>query len=287
MSKIGIVIPTLNAGGQFHKLMEQIDSQTCHIAHKLVIDSSSTDETRLIAEQHGFAVVVIPEEEFNHGKTRNQAFSYMKDRVDILIYITQDVLFVDDFSLQYLVESLERHQQAGAAYGRQLPQPGASPGAQLQRMFNYPADGCVKSFEDRSRKGIKTAFLSNSFAAYQCSVLEAIGGFTEVVACEDMYAGAKMLLQGYTIVYEPAARVYHSHEYGWRENFNRYYDTGVFHKMQPWIRQTFGENEREGMRMVRYQMKEAHRLGGWKVAAGLLWDNCIRYAAYCCGRLFG
>ena len=31
----------------------------------------------------------------------------------------------------------------------------------------------------------------------------------------------------------------------------------------------------------------AHRLGGWRVVVALLWDSCVRYAAYCCGKIFG
>jgi len=287
MGRIGVVIPTLNAGSQFHRLMDQIDTQTCSVTRKLVLDSSSDDDTREIARKHGFEVMLIPRNQFNHGGTRNRAFFYLKEQVDILIYITQDVQLADNSSFQRLAEALDGIAEAGAAYGRQLPQVGASPGARLQRLFNYPAEGFIKSFADKDRLGIKTAFLSNSFAAYRCSALVSIGGFSEVVACEDMCAGAKMLMKGYSIVYEPTARVYHSHEYNWRENFNRYYDTGAFHKQQPWIDQTFGSSEKEGIRMLQYQLKVAHQLGGWAVVIGLLWDNCIRYAAYRCGKLFG
>ena len=129
--------------------------------------------------------------------------------------------------------------------------------------------------------------MSNSFAAYRCSALDSVGGFPEVVACEDMYVGAKLLMRGYMLAYEPAAMVYHSHDYDWRGNFHRYYDTGVFHKQQPWINKTFGGNEKEGIRMLKYQLRAAHQLGGWKVVAGLLWDSCVRYVAYCCGKIFG
>ena len=64
---------------------------------------------------------------------------------------------------------------------------------------------------DREALGIKTAFLSDSFAAYRCDALADVGGFPDVPACEDMYVGAKLLQAGYTIVYAAEAQVYHSH----------------------------------------------------------------------------
>ena len=287
MSRIGVVIPTLNAGSQFHKLLEQIDSQTCPLACKLILDSSSTDDTREVAAQHGFEVMLIRRKDFNHGQTRALAFSHLNGQVDLLIYITQDILLAGTESFQYLADALDNNMDAGAAYGRQLPHLGASPSAQLQRMFNYPEDKCIKSFADRERLGIKTAFLSDSFAAYRCSALESVGSFPRVIACEDMYVGAKMLLQGYKIVYEPLARVYHSHDYTWKENFQRYYDTGVFHKQESWINATFGGNEKEGIRMLQYQLKAAYMMGGWKLVLESFGDNCVRYLAYRCGKLWG
>jgi len=287
MNRIGIVIPTLDAGAQFPKLLEQLMRQSCQVERCLVVDSSSEDGTREAALSHGCEVLSIARREFNHGRTRQQAFVYLQDSVDILVYITQDILFAADDSLERLVKALENQADAGAAYGRQLPYPGASQEARLQREFNYPPQRRVKSMADREALGIKTAFLSDSFAAYRCDALADVGGFPDVPACEDMYVGAKLLQAGYTIVYAAEAQVYHSHEYGLQENFHRYYVTGVFHKQQSWIRQVFGGSEGEGLRLLRYQLREARRLGGWLTAVGLLWDNGIRYAAYCLGKWFG
>ena len=287
MNRIGIVIPTLDAGEQFPKLLEQLMRQSCQVERCLVVDSSSEDGTREAAVAHGCEVLSIDRREFNHGRTRQQAFIYLQDSVDILVYITQDILFASDDSLERLVQALENQADAGAAYGRQLPHSGASLEARLQREFNYPPQRRVKSMADCEVLGIKTAFLSDSFAAYRCDALVAVGGFPDVPACEDMYVGAKLLQAGYTLVYAAEAQVYHSHEYGLWENFYRYYITGGFHKQQSWIRQVFGGSEREGMRLLRYQIRAARKMGGWPTVASLIGENCIRYAAYCLGRIFG
>ena len=46
--KVALIIPTLNAGGQFIKLLEQIDKQTLSVK-KFLVDSDSTDGTDALA----------------------------------------------------------------------------------------------------------------------------------------------------------------------------------------------------------------------------------------------
>ncbi|BBI49658.1 hypothetical protein HORIV_20790 [Vreelandella olivaria] len=69
---------------------------------------------------------------------------------------------------------------AWGAFGRQLPHPDASPIAAHARYFNYPDESRVVATADIPRLGIKTAFLSNSFAAYRREALSARAGFPKV-----------------------------------------------------------------------------------------------------------
>jgi rhamnosyltransferase len=109
---------------------------------------------------------------------------------------------------------------------------------------------------DSPKFGIKTAFISNSFAAYRRTALLSVGGFpSNTILSEDTYVAAKMLLAGWKIAYCADAMVYHSHNYGFIEEFKRYFDIGVFHAREPWIRQAFGQAEGEGMRYVRSELK--------------------------------
>lgn len=287
MYRVGVVIPTLNAGPDFQDLLEQIGQQDCPLVRRLVIDSGSEDTTPSQARQYGFEVLSIERRQFNHGGTRQMAFERMKNDVDLVFFITQDIRLYDKDSFSHLVEAFG-NPEIGAAYGRQLPFPGASVSASLLRQFNYPAESCVKSLEDRKSLGIKTAFLSDSFAAYRCDALAAVGGFPQkVVVCEDMYVAAKLLLAGYKIAYAAEARVYHSHEYGWKENFWRYYLTGVFHKQEAWIADTFGASEKEGLWLLRYQLQKAYEAGGWQSIGAMLLDDVVKYAAFRWGKIRG
>jgi len=153
-------------------------------------------------------------------------------------------------------------EQVGAAYGRQLPHRNAGPIASHARLFNYPAESQLRSLQDRARFGIKTAFISNSFAAYRRNALMQVSGFpVDTIMNEDTYVAGKMLLSGWKIAYCADAQVYHSHDYGFLDEFKRYFDIGVFHTHTAWLQQTFGGASGEGLRFViselRYLMKHA------------------------------
>jgi rhamnosyltransferase len=158
----------------------------------------------------------------------------------------------------------------GAVCGRQLPHLDATILARHARIFNYPDKSRVKSLEDASLLGLKTAFLSNSFAAYRANALKDAGGFPDhVIFGEDMYVAAKMLQKGWKIAYAAKAECRHSHNYTLVEEFRRYFDNGVFHAREPWIREMLGGAGGEG---IRYVISELRFLG-WKHL--YLWPSSI------------
>ena len=250
--KVGLIIPTLNAGENFRKLLEQINSQTLQ-TKKLLVDSDSTDGTDALAKSFDFEVMKILRKDFNHGATRQKAVEYLteKNPVDVVIFMTQDIFLYDENSLSELVKIFSEDEKVGLCYGRQLPHKNATTEAKFLRAFNYPAESQMRSLEDKKIFGIKTAVASNSFAAYRVDALKKIGGFPKnVILSEDMFVAAKMLVEGYKIFYNADAKVFHSHNYTAAEEFHRYFDIGVFHSRESWIRKTFGSAEGAGKKFV-------------------------------------
>ena len=250
--KFGLIIPTLNAGGNFLKLLEQISEQTLQ-TEKLLIDSDSTDGTDALAKKFGFEVIKVLRTEFHHGATRQLALEHLlkKNSCDVVIFLTQDVFLHDENSLAELVKIFSEDESVGVSYGRQLPHENATLEAKFLRAFNYPEENQIRSLEDKKKFGIKTAMNSNSFAAYRVSALEKIGGFpSQVILAEDMFVAAKILLAGYKVAYIADAQVYHSHNYTAAQEFHRYFDIGVFHSRESWIRKTFGSAEGAGKKFV-------------------------------------
>jgi rhamnosyltransferase len=131
---------------------------------------------------------------------------------------------------------------------------------------------------DKETLGIKTAFCSNSFAAYRVDVLAQIGGFPKkVILGEDMWVAAKMLQEGYFVAYVSEACVKHSHNYTLKEDFRRYFDTGVFHQEESWILKAFGAPTDEGKRFVLSELGLLKTLP-WIQSMQLLFEISIRTA---------
>ena len=279
MYKVAIVIPTCNAGREFASLLTEIAQQSLPIAGKLVIDSSSTDGTADVAGKHGWQVRSIPRAEFSHGGTRQMAVELLPEDIEIVVFLTQDVRLPDRHSLEKLVGSFEDLQVA-AAYGRQLPHEGASIYAAVDREFNYPAVSRIKSMADSKELGIKTAFLSDSFAAYRVQDLRKAGGFPKINICEDMYVAGKMLLAGKHIAYVAEAEARHSHEPKLKDMWNRYRAMGRFQQQNPWIRASLGSAGGEGMKLLRYQIGRVHGEKGISGVLKILALDIVKFAAY-------
>jgi len=282
-NKVAIVIPTLNALRSLPGLMESLFKQDLQSDETLIIDSSSSDDTVALAEQSGCTVRVIPRDYFSHGKTRGEALEHLRD-FQYIVFLSQDAVLYGNRSIASLIEEFN-DEGVGAAFGRQLPNGTTSHIEFHLRLFNYPEESSVRNGNDLGQGKMKLPFLSNSFAAYRLSALEDVGGFPDnVIMCEDMYVAAKMLLTGWKIAYNADARIFHSHNYSPIQYFKRSFDIGVFHGMEPWIRDKFGSSEVEGLRYVRsqtgYLMKKAPHL-----LPAAIFQNFLRYTGYRLGLL--
>ena len=282
--KIAVIVPTLDAGALWSEWLEAYRRQTLVPEYALVVDSSSSDATPALARQAGIEVVTISRAEFNHGGTRQCAIGRLPAEVELVILITQDAVMDDERAFANLVAAFT-DPAVGAAYGRQLPRTGASPIESHARLFNYPSEGRVKSVADIPVLGFKTTFISNSFAAYRRSALNAVGGFpSDVILSEDTYVAAKMLLAGWKLAYCAEAKVRHSHDYSIVEEFKRYFDVGVFHAKNRWIKEAFGGAEGEGRRFVNSEMKYLAASAPVLLPSALL-RTVLKYAGFSLGMI--
>jgi rhamnosyltransferase len=265
--KVACVIPTYNGKDDLERLLDSLQKQTAAF-ELFIVDSSSSDGTAELARSRCSNVLSIPSHEFNHGGTR-QLMVERNPGYDVYVFLTQDAYLEDPQAIEKIVSPFA-YAKVAAVCGRQLPHLDANALAKHARAFNYPESSRVKTLADSQELGIKTAFMSNSFAAYRGEALMEIGGFpNHVIFAEDMYVAAKMLQTGWKVAYEGNASCRHSHNYTITEEFRRYFDMGVFHAREPWIRETFGGAGGEGLRYVKSELKF---LG----ASGLfLWPSAI------------
>ncbi|WP_341780809.1 glycosyltransferase [Ectopseudomonas mendocina] len=279
--KVACVIPTFNGRADLLRLLRSLKMQSA-LFDLLVVDSGSTDGTEELAREYVRCVISISSRQFNHGGTRQMMVDSYPD-YDVYVFLTQDAYLEDPCAIEKLLAHFDEP-KVGAVCGRQLPHRDASALAAHSRFFNYPATSRVKSINDSSEFGIKTPFISNSFSAYRRDALVATGGFpAHVILSEDMYVAAKMLIAGWCVAYAGDAVCRHSHNYTAKEEFCRYFDQGVFHAREPWIRQRFGGAGGEGLR---YVISELRYLGFFR---SYLWPssvlrNALKLLAYKLGQ---
>ena len=281
--KLLLVVLTRNPGEVFDDWIAALNGLKDKPDSVLVIDSSSTDGTQSKAEAAGFSVVVIDQADFNHGSTRQIAVNSHPE-CEFIVFMTQDAILSSPDALKNLLRPFDDN-AVGAVCGRQLPRVNAGPIEAHARIYNYPEQSSLRTFEDSRTMGVRAAFLSNSFAAYRISALSAVGGFPDdVIFGEDMYVAARLLKAGYKIAYAADACVYHSHSYSIMQEFKRYFDMGVFHVREPWIRQEFGSVAGEGMKFLVSEYNYLFRHAFWKIPEAIL-RAIFRYAGFRLGLL--
>jgi len=249
-----LIVPTCNAMEHWNALRSGIQAQSMVPDQVIVIDSCSSDRTVEFARAAGFDVIEIEREEFNHGGTRQRA-AEAASRAAIVMYMTQDVILSDPAAFERML-SIFDDQKIGAAFGRQLPSLGANPLEAHARLFNYPANSRVRTFNCRHELGFKSIFFSNSFGAYRRAALMSVGGFPcDVIFGEDTVVIARLHRAGWKTAYVAEACVHHSHGYSMAEEFQRYFDIGVLHGRERWLIDQFGKANGEGKRFVLSEMR--------------------------------
>ena len=252
--RVALVVPTFEAGATWPAFTQAVQGQVGVDMTVWVVDSNSKDGTLGQAQSCAWNTLSLGERAFNHGGTRQWAIERIEADVEFVVLMTQDALLATPDALCRLLKPFA-NESVGAVYGRQLPHADATLLAAQARFFNYPNSSFVNTFEDRARLGLKAAVCSNSFAAYRLTHFKAVGGFPKhVIMGEDMWVAARMLMAGFKVAYASEALVYHSHNHSFKEEFQRYFDTGVFHAQAPWLLENFGSVKSEGLKMLKAQL---------------------------------
>jgi len=263
-----VIVPTYNPGkDEWAQWLRALKSQVCQPQKVIVVDSGSVDGTQTLTQAEGHSFLEINAKDFDHGGTRQWALNKaleaaaktQENSPEYVVFLTQDAILSEPSALKNLLQAFD-NPSVSAAYGRQLPKPDANWLEALTRHFNYPEQSQTVSLADREKLGLKACFFSNAFGAYRTQALLEQGGLSIGLPLgEDTLMAAKLLLSGQSLQYQAQAAVYHSHHYNVLQDFQRMFDTGVFHAQNKWLIQTFGKPEAEGMRLVQSQWQYVWR----------------------------
>lgn len=274
-----LVIPVLNAEAYLPELLTAIFRQSYLPQRILIIDSESTDKTRELLSEYPVEVYTIQRKDFDHGGTRKLATTLVD--ADIYLFMTQDAIPANTDTFKRLIAAFAGEEKAGCAYGRQLPKKDADLFGAYDRLFNYPAQSQLRFYCHKEQYGIKTCFISNSFAAYKKRALIEVGGFPEkLISSEDAYVAAKMLLKGYGVYYVAESMVYHSHNMSLLEKFHRYFSIGVFHGKEEWLIHAFAGATSEGVRYLFSQLRYLIKRNNFILVPYALISTSVSYFAY-------
>lgn len=281
-----IIIPTYNAGDLFVDVLDGLEKQSMAPAQVIVVDSGSSDRTVDLATERGLDVYCIPNEEFDHGGTRNYALTLLHAGIRYVVFLTQDAVLASPDSNINLLASFSC-EKVVAAYGRQLPRHNAKPFEAHARHYNYPAVDRLQCVSIKgSKPSIKTIFISNSYAAYDVGLLKELGTFpSPAVMGEDSLLAAKAIQLGFGVFYNASACVFHSHDYTVGQEFKRYFDTGHMHALNSVVLSEFRRAEGEGYKFVLSEMK--YMIGRQDIVRVLMLPLLVgaRYLGYRCGHL--
>ena len=288
METVDVIIPVYKPDRGFLTMIEKLQAQTVPVNHIIVMNTEQKYLDRLLygttleRENHNnITVRHLSKREFDHGRTRNQGVK-LSD-ADAFLMMTQDAMPADEYLVERLLESL-RGEKVAAAYARQLPDRECSEAERFTRGFNYPEESRVKTKADLPEMGIKTFFCSNVCAAYRRDVFDELGGFVNrAIFNEDMLYAAKAVEAGYGIAYVAQAKVYHSHNYTYRQQFRRNFDLGVSQADHPEVFRGV-PSEGEGIRSVKAAASYLRKQRQSCRIPGLLLQSGCKYAGYWLGK---
>lgn len=286
-----------NGGALFGEVLDAVLAQRTDWPFEvLVIDSGSSDGSVDVARSRGVDVTVIPPAEFSHGGTRNRLAR--QSRGEFLVYITQDAKPATEHWLARLVDGCNADPSVAGAFGPHLAHHGARHVTHRELAAHFAGFGDslnLVRLDDPERFESDVGyrqflhFFSSNNSCIRRSVWEKLP-LPEVLFAEDQTWALAAVKAGYSKAFVPEAVVFHSHDFGVWETFQRNFDEARS------FERYFGYQMQTGaFSALRSSAGLARRDWSWLRVAGLkgwrLFKNSVYMAgietARTMGQLFG
>ncbi|NFE59978.1 glycosyltransferase [Clostridium botulinum] len=275
--KISIICPLYNAENYIYNLNNNILTQELDFEQELEILyvlTRSKDKSEDILKKLNCNYRVVEPKKFSHSLTRE----IMANKVsgDIIVFISQDVKMKNKLWLKNLVTPIISG-ECEASFSRQICENNSI--EKYTREKNYPEESRVVSKKDIEKYGLLTFFYSDASSAVNAKIYIELNAYDgkDMPTNEDMYFAHKLIHAGYRIKYCADSEVYHSHDFTFKQLYNRYYDTGVFFKENSYLMKYKGNES--GLTLAKYVLKRALEDRNIKVIFSLLPNFGVRYIA--------
>lgn len=282
MVETSVLVLAKNEEHNIRKCLDAIYSQKVDSEFEVIfIDSGSTDRTVEIAQQYPVQFHRIPPEQFHHSRTRNLAATLSQGKY--LVYLAADAFPATGNWLQALLNNFE-DDRVKAVYGRHLPKPGSQMERQHALGTLYGPDRIVKDVPSRDELGWRYYHFSTVNAAIRREAWEATRFPDDLKVFEDIAIAKRMLDREWTIVYEPEAAVYHSHDYPAQVLLRRYFDIGVvYERLGIWNTKSKSSIRNDGLLKVLSKVA-ALRPGKIRNVGRALWNDAAKASGLVLGR---
>lgn len=275
--RISIICPIYNGQKYIENLNSSILKQklnTDFILEILYVVTKSIDESENILKKLNCNYTLIEPKDFSHSKTREMMAE--KATGDIIVFISQDIKMKNDLWLKNLITPIING-ECEASFSRQICENNTI--EKYTREKNYPEESRIVSKNDIEEYGLITFFYSDASSAVSTKIYRELNAYDgkDILINEDMYFAHKLIHAGYRIKYCADSEVYHSHKFTFRQLYNRYYDTGVFFKENPYLKKYKGNES--GFALAKYVFKRSLEEKNIKVLFNLLPNFGVRFIA--------
>lgn len=283
-SLVDVIIPTYKPGKGFEKLLKRLSEQHYSVNKIIIINTEEEfiEEQVLIEKFSNIEIHNIKKEEFNHGLTRNYGVSFSK--ADYVVFMTQDAMPLDKYLIDELIRPF-KDESVCMTYAKQQANKNCKYVEKYIRSFNYPNKDIVKSKDDIETMGIKAIFCSDVCSTYSRKKFIKLGEFMETDFNEDTFFAYKVLMDGMKVYYASCARVLHSHNYTYIEQFKRNFAIGKSQHDFAYIFENI-KSESEGMKMVKAALSHIIRHGKWYMIPDLIISSGFKLLGYKMGKKY-
>jgi len=199
MSTVSIVIRTHNEETWIAHTLRKLKTQTFEDFEVVLVDNESTDKTVPKALDLIPDAAVVEISEYLPGDALNRGIAATTG--EFIICLSAHCIPVDERWLERFHDNITLEGVAGV-YGRQLPLPSSDP---------IDTRDLIRTFGVERRVQERDSFFHNANSCIRREVWEEHPFDAEVTNIEDHIWGAEVIAAGYTLIYEPAAAVYHHH----------------------------------------------------------------------------
>lgn len=196
--KISIIVRTKNEERWIALCLKSVFSQKYNNFEVIIVDNESNDKTLEKAKQYPVKKIVICND-YLPGKALNMGIR--ESEGDYVVSLSGHCIAADNLWLSRLANNFSDPEVAGV-YGRQEPLDFTPDADKRDLALIFGLDRKVQ---------LKDSFFHNANSMIRKDIWEKIPFDEAVTNIEDRAWAQEVLKQGYKIIYEPAASVYHYH----------------------------------------------------------------------------